>query len=208
MRYDGFTPGEADLALGVQELFERQREGAFSFLLANLIDRRSNKPVFSPYVIRTWDDLKVGIFGLLADGFTLSPSTGDREHYVLADPIETAAAVVDLLKAEGCRVIICVAHLPANEQRKLALATPGIHFLVSGHDGSRKPAMEEINGVEILRAGSKGEHLGQLEFAMAGDRLLYHYQTIPLDRNLADDPQIGAMVRQYKEWVRALIAEE
>ena len=46
MKYDGFTPGDTDLSLGVQELLKRSRQAQFPFLLANLIERQSKKAGF------------------------------------------------------------------------------------------------------------------------------------------------------------------
>lgn len=208
MHYDGFTPGEADLALGVAELLKRSRQASFPFLSANLMDRQSDKPVFTPYVIKTSGGMKIGIFAVMADGFDLPSSSADGEQYFLENPVDAARKIISDLKAKGCRVIICLAHMPENEQRKLAQAAPEIQFIISGHDVSLKPEMEQVNQVEILRSGAKGEYLGQLEFFLQEDRLFYHYEVIPLDRTLPNQSQVAGMVTQYKSRIQALINEE
>ena len=208
MQYDGFSLGEADLSLGVTELLKRSRQARFPFLSANLFDRRSGKPVFTPYVVKTLGDAKVGIFAVMADGFFLRSSTTDREKFFTANPVDAAGEIVSALKNAGCRIIICIAHMPENEKRELARAVKGIHFIVSGHDFTLKPEMELVGQVEILRTGAKGEHLGQLDFFLREDRLFYHYEVIPLDRNHADQREVAAMVNQYKSRIQALINEE
>jgi 2',3'-cyclic-nucleotide 2'-phosphodiesterase (5'-nucleotidase family) len=61
MKYDGFTPGDTDLSLGVQELLKRSRQAQFPFLLANLMDRQSKKPVFVSYVIKKAEGMKASL---------------------------------------------------------------------------------------------------------------------------------------------------
>ena len=119
MKYDGFTPGDTDLSLGVQELLKRSRQAQFPFLLANLIERQSKKPVFAPYRIKDSGGMKIGIFGLISNNFHLRQSTGDREKYFLAEPVEIAEKIVSELKAKGCNIIICLAHMEENEQKNL-----------------------------------------------------------------------------------------
>ena len=164
MKYDGFTPGDTDLSLGVQELLKRSRQAQFPFLLANLIERQSKKPVFAPYRIKDAGGMKVGIFGLISNNFHLRQSTGDREKYYLAEPKEIAGKIVSQLKAKGCNIIICLAHMEENEQKNLAQALKGVHFILSGHVRTLKPETQEVNNVEILKAGTRGEYLGQVEF--------------------------------------------
>jgi len=207
MKYDGFTPGETDLSLGVQELLKRSRQAQFPFLLANLIDRQSKKPVFAPYRIKDADGMKIGIFGLISNNFHLRQSTGDREKYFLAEPVEIAEKIVSELKAKGCNIIICLAHMEENEQKSVANGVKGLHFIVSGHVRTLKPETQEVRNVEILKAGTRGEYLGQVEFFTAEKRLYSHYQIIQLDKNYADQLPVAKMAEAYKNTMRALLSE-
>jgi len=207
MKYDGFTPGDTDLSLGVQELLQRSRQAQFPFLLANLIDRQSKKPVFASYVIKEAGGMKIGIFGLISNNFHLRQSTGDREKYFLSEPAEAAGKIVSELKARGVNIIICLAHMEENEQKTLAQAFKGVHFILSGHVRTLKPEMQEVNNIEILKAGTRGEYLGQVEFYTAEKKLYSHYQIISLDKKYADQLQVAKMVEEYKNRLRALLPE-
>ena len=207
MKYDAFTPGDTDLSLGVQELVRISRQAQFPFLSANLMDRKSKKPVFSPYRIKKAGGIKIGLFGLISNNFHLRQSTGDRENYYLADPVAAARKVSAELKAQKCDVLIALAHMEENEQKNLAQALKGVHFILSGHSRALKPEIQEVNNVEILRAGIRGEYLGQVEFFAAKKRLYSHYQLVPLDPKQPDQPEVAKMVQEYKTRMQTLLPE-
>lgn len=207
MKYDGFTPGETDLSLGVAELLRLSREADFPFLLANLVDRRSQKPVFTPYIIKETGGMKIGIFGLISDTFHLRQSTGDREKYMLTNPVAAAGKAAAELKGKGCEIVICLAHMEESEQKKLAQGAKGIHFILSGHVRNLRPETQEVNNVEILKAGTRGEYLGHLEFFTAEKRLYSQYRIIQLDKKYADDHPVAVMLEAYKNRLRALLPE-
>ena len=207
MKYDAFTPGDTDLSLGVQELLKISRKAKFPFLLANLMDRKSKKPVFAPHIIKKAGGMKIGIFGLISNNFHLRQSTGDRERYFLADANTTAKKVIAELKAKKCDFIIVLAHMEENEQKNLAQALKGAHFVVSGHVRALKPETQEVNNVEILKAGTRGEYLGQVEFFTAEKRLFSHYQIISLDQKQPDQLEVAKMVQDYKTRLRGLVSE-
>jgi hypothetical protein len=207
MKYDAFTPGDTDLSLGVQELLRISRQTQFPFLLANLIARQSKKPVFASSTVKEIGGMKIGLFGLISNTFHLRQSTGDREKYYLAEPAEIAKKIVAELKAKGCSVIICLAHMGENEQKNLAQALKGVQFIVSGHVRTLNPGTQEVNNTEILKAGTRGEYLGQVEFFTVEKRLYSHYQIVPLDGKYPDHLQIGEAVNQYKSRLKALLGE-
>ncbi len=207
MKYDAFTPGETDLSLGVQELLKISRQFQFTFLLANLIERRSKKPVFSSYRVKEVGGMKIGFFGLVSNNFHLRQSTGDREKYYLAEPSEIARKMVAELKAKGCNIIICLTHMEENEQKDLAQALKGVQFFVSGHVRNPNPGTQEVNSVEILKAGTRGEYMGKVEFFRDDKKLYSQYQIIPLDEKQPDQAEIAQMVQEYKTRLRALLPE-
>jgi 5'-nucleotidase / UDP-sugar diphosphatase len=207
MNYDAFAPGDTDLSLSVEELVRMSRRAQFPFLLANLLDRKSQKPVFTPYLIKNVGGLKVGLFALLSNNLDLRRSTGDREKYRLADAVATARKISAELKAQKCEVLIALAHMEEDEQKNLAQALKGVQFIVSGHARTVKPEIQEINNVEILRAGTRGEYLGQVEFFTAEKRLYSHYQLIPLNPKQPDQPAVAKMVQDYKIRIQNLLPE-
>lgn len=77
MGYDAFTPGELDLASGIDKLTKLSRQVQFPFLAANLVDSSSRKPVFQAYQFKEVQGLKIGLLGLISNRY---PLTGPPEE--------------------------------------------------------------------------------------------------------------------------------
>jgi hypothetical protein len=202
MGYDAFTPGEVDLSWGITELKKMSQKAKFAFLLANLQDLKTKKPVFRPYLIKEMGGLRVGLFGLLSNRFSGSLDPHDKTAFRLTGPLEAARQVIDELKKKKCKAIIAIAHMDESEQRKLAETFREVYFVVSGHERGLKRQPVEVRNAQILTAGTRGEYLGQMEFFLKEKpdetRLLSHYQIIALRDFYKDHPQTARLVDQFR----------
>ena len=200
MDYDAFTPGELDLSFGVGDLIKMSQQAKFPFLAANLINVKSNEPVFKPYAIKEIEGMKVGLFGLLSNRFPLGGPPEEKEKYRITDPIEAAKKAIGALKRQ-CRVIVALAHMEADEQKMLADKVHGIHFIINGHLTHPQADPQLVNHTQIFFAGARGEFLlGQVDLFRKKSRRLYsRYQLIPLKTEYSEKPEVQALVGQYKE---------
>ena len=200
MGYDAFVPGEIDLSLGVEELKKIGKQAKFSILVANLFDKKTKKSVFVPYLIKKRGGGKIGLFGLVSDQFSLPGLPGEKESYQIANPIETARKVIAELKKNGCQIIIAVGHMEGHEQKKLVQAFPEIHFIISGHVRQFSHQPITVNNTEIIRAGTRGEYLGQMDFFIKEKEkiLSSHFQLIPLREVYPDHYQTAKFVEEFK----------
>ena len=202
MGYDSFTPGEIDLSWGVAGLKEIGKTARFSFLLSNLLDKKTKEPVFAPFLIKNVGGIKVGLLGLISNRFSLSKPLGDRERFQIAEPLEAARKVITDLRNRGCQIIMVVAHLEDDEQKRLSEALPEVHLIVSGHVGMLAHQPIKANHAEILRAGTRGEYLGQMDFSVTEGKkeknLFSHFRLIPLHEGYADHDQTAKLIKEYK----------
>lgn len=200
MGYDAFTPGDLDLSLGIEDLIKMSRLADFPFLAANLLNSQSNEPIFKPYIIKEIKEvggMKVGIFGLISNRFPSGSPPAGREKFKIADPIETAKKVVEVLKPQ-CRVIVALAHLEADEERMLADRVQGIDFIVNGHRTRAQAAPQLVNHTQIFVAGARGEFLGQADLFRQRTKLYSRYQLIPLSLDYHEKAEIKVMVSEFK----------
>jgi Cytochrome c554 and c-prime len=203
MGYTAFTPGELDLALGLDELMKMSQQAKFPFLAANLIHTRSKEPVFKPYVIEEIQGMKVGLFGLISNRF--SPTApGDGEKFQITDPLEAAKKMVGALRRE-CRVIIALAHMEADEQKTLAETVDGIHFLINGHLTKAHSDPVLVKRSQIFLAGSRGEYFGQVDLFKKMGRLFSQYRVIPMKPDYQEKPDVQAWVAQYKDQLQCAL---
>ena len=200
MGYDAFTPGDLDFSLGIDDLIKMSRQADFPFLAANLLNRQSNEPIFKPYVIKEIKEIrgmKVGILGLISNRFSSGGWPAEGETFKIADPIDTARKVVEVLKPQ-CQVIVVLAHLEADEERMLADQVPGIDFIVNGHLTRAQAAPQLVNHTQIFIAGARGEFLGQADLFRQRMKLYSRYQLIPLRMDSEEKAEIKAMVSEFK----------
>jgi 2',3'-cyclic-nucleotide 2'-phosphodiesterase (5'-nucleotidase family) len=205
MGYDAFTPGELDLSFGVANIIQMSKQAKFPFLAANLMDSQSNKPVFKPYVIKEVQGVKVGLLGLISRRFPLGGPSEEKEKFHLADSVDTAKKVVAELKKKKCQVIVALAHMEEDEQGRLAQAIPEIHFILSGHIRHYQLHPVQANMAHIFIAGSRGEHLGKVDFSIEQKKLPFQYQLVDLTAKYADHSQTQEWLNQYKTDLQNLL---
>ena len=141
-----------------------------------------------------------GIFGL--DSNDCAPNSG----MILEDPIAAAARTVEAAVNE-CKekyntepIVICLSHSGTDngegEDYELAEAVNGIDVIVSAHTHTNLSEPILVNDTIIVSAEDYGRYLGVLK--MTRDGKLKSYELIAVDENVEDDPEIAAMVENYK----------
>jgi len=95
------TLGNHEFDFGTDVLIQRMGEAKWQWVVSNVIDRRTGKPVGGapPYVVRTFGSLKVGFLGLClaSEGIRAETLTQLR----IVPPVEAAAQYLPELEREG-----------------------------------------------------------------------------------------------------------
>lgn len=159
-----------------------------------------------PYMLMERGGVAYAIIGLSGyDCRDCAPSSG----MVLEEPAAAAQRTVDeavaASKAQFGRepVVVCLSHSGTEdgmgEDYELAQAVTGIDLIISGHSHSTYEVPIVIGDTWIVSAGCYGKNLGVVKLTVnGGDVAFTGYELIPIDENVADDPEIAAMVEQYK----------
>src|SRR3989338_3831716 len=122
---DAISVGELDLALGVETLKKLEAKSKFSWVNSNLVDATTQKPIFTPSIVKEVGNLKVGIFGLMG----VHP---DSPEITMLDPETTAQKIVKKLSGEA-QFIILLSHQGWAKDIELAKKVLGIDVIISGH---------------------------------------------------------------------------
>ena len=147
-----------------------------------------------------------GLFGLMGvDADECAPTSG----FELEDAVKAAERCVAELQAQGAEFIVCLSHagtgesLEVSEDEELAKAVDGIDVIVSGHTHTTLTEPIVVNDTYIVSAGPYCENLGSITFAKQADGsfAFMNYELIPIDGTLSEDPEIAAMVEQWKTMV-------
>jgi len=164
MGYDVVNVGEKDLMMGLKFLSDLSQKAKFPFISANLVDKKTQKTVFKPYVIKEIAGLRIGIFGLLDDLF--NPTLQERDPgLTILDPLSTSKALTRSLK-EYCDLIVVLSQLGESKDRKLARENPQIDLILGGGGESKRAVIERVNEIPIYRLEPRGGYLGRIDYSL------------------------------------------
>src|SRR5712692_7042132 len=148
--------GNHEFDFGDALLRERIRESQFTWLGANVIDKKAGKPFdgLKPYVIREFGGVKIGFLGLVTPDTAKTSKPG--LEIVFLDPAKTAARLVPQMRAKGATVIVAITHLNMADDKALARAA-SIDLIIGGHEHS---VLQSLAGrAPIFKMGSDARNL-------------------------------------------------
>ncbi len=157
MGYDVATLGNHDFDNGVDGLAALLPEAGFEFVSANYDMSASELDgQVSPYTVREFGGVRVGIFGL---GIAFKGLVLARLHrgVMYTDPVTAARNTCRTLRQEGCSLIICLSHLGYRyrtadqpSDQTLAREVPDIDLILGGHTHTF------LDEPDLYRQGSTG----------------------------------------------------
>jgi hypothetical protein len=165
MGYNVVNVGEKDLMMGLKFFYDVSQKAKFPFISANLVDKKSEKGIFKPYVIKEIAGVRIGIFGLLDDIF--NPSLQEKETgLTILEPLSTSKALTKSLR-EYCDLIVALSQLGESKDRKLAKENPQIDLILGGGGESKRAVRDRVNEVPIYRSEPRGGYLGRIDYTLA-----------------------------------------
>jgi 5'-nucleotidase len=179
--YDAMTVGNHDFDGGIDGLQSALQYADFELVSANY--DFSATPLagrVKPYIVRTFDDVRVGIFGLGVElAGLVSPALYKGVIYHRPFPI-AAAMVPRLREDEACDLVICLSHMgnrgydggPGDEQ--LAREVAGIDLIIGGHSHTFMDVPSRIacgdHETLVFQVGCCGINLGRVDFHLREGR--------------------------------------
>ena len=194
--YDALATGNHDFDYGQERLYELVDKYRLNFLSAN-VRKKSGGYILPPYIVRSWSDFKVGIFGLATTETRTSTNPNNVEGLEFEDPIEVSRKIVSQLKSEGVDLIIAVMHMGSEDycdpsSLTIAKEVPGLDIIIDGHSHSVLTAqVERSDGSTALvaSAGSSFKNLGKVTIdRKPGGGFTISAKTLP-----ASSPEIEAV---------------
>ncbi|MBZ5558282.1 MAG: 5'-nucleotidase C-terminal domain-containing protein [Acidobacteriia bacterium] len=194
---DFATLGNHEFDFGDDMLIQRMHEATFQWLVANVIDTKTSKPIggAEPFVVKTYGALKVGYIGLCLT--TREISFEKLTHTKFIDPMEAAAAYIPQVKRAGANVIVMVTHLAIADDQRLVDRFPEIDLIIGGHE--HIPITVTQNRTLISKAGSDSRFVARIDVArQPSGRVDRFFELIPMTSAVADDPATAAVAASYE----------
>ncbi|HEX8494055.1 MAG TPA: 5'-nucleotidase C-terminal domain-containing protein [Pyrinomonadaceae bacterium] len=196
--------GNHEFDFGPETLRERIKESRFVWLGANVIDKKTRKPFGDTpaFVIREFDGIRVGIFGLVLPKTKETSRPGPDVEF--QDVCQTAQRIVPEMRAQGAQVIIAMTHLTMGEDKAVARCAP-IDVIIGGHEHT---LLESLSGrTPIFKMASDARQLGRITLnikAPSGQLESIDWEVIPVTNEIAPDPSFAAITEKYKDLLTEL----
>jgi 5'-nucleotidase len=195
--------GNHEFDFGDDVLLARMKASRFTWLAANVVDRRTGRPFgdMPPYVIRNFDGVKVGVFGILTPDTAQSSKPSRNVKFL--DPDKTAARITRQLRARGATVIVAVTHLSMPEDKRLARAAR-VDVIIGGHE--HEVMQSQAGCATIFKMGSDARLMGRIDLniSRATRRVeSIDYAALPVTDKVPDDPQALAVINEYEKKLSA-----
>lgn len=197
--------GNHEFDFGPDVLRERVRESRFTWLAANVIDKKTGKPFADtpPYVIREFEGVKIGLFGLLTpQTAVLSLPGADLEFQ---QPSAAAKSAIRELRRLGARVIVAITHQSLEEDQALARQVSGIDLIIGGHT---RTIIQSLSGnTPIIKMSADARDLGRIQLnvdASSGQLESIDTDIIPVTSIVPDDPQFASVSEKYGKMMTEL----
>jgi 5'-nucleotidase len=203
-RLDYSTFGNHEFDFGPDVLRQRMKESKFKWIAANVIDKKTGKPFGDApaFVIREFDGVKVGIFGLTLEETKTTSRPGPDVEFL--NPCETARKTVAEIHAQGVKTVIALTHLSMSEDKEVARCAD-VDVIIGGHEHTLLES--SAGGAPIFKMTADARELGQIDLNISkstGAVESIDWKVIPVTDKIKDDPQFAAVNKKYGALLKEL----
>lgn len=207
---DALTP-HWEFAYGPKEFKKRATEMNFPVLACNIYDKSTNAlvPEFKPYMVKTVNELKVGVFGLGSNIIdkVMPPAFGEGHRFELG--VNEAKEIISKLrKEEKVDLVVAISHLGMPQETQLLKDVKGIDVMLGGHTHNRlyKPLI--VGDSIYIQSGSHGSFLGRLDLVVENGKVKeYKHQLITVEESVKPDAEMEALINEILAPSRAMLSE-
>ncbi|HAT3808669.1 TPA: bifunctional 2',3'-cyclic-nucleotide 2'-phosphodiesterase/3'-nucleotidase [Morganella morganii] len=191
--------GNHEFNFGLDYLKKAIAGADFPYVNANIIDEKTGKNLFTPYIIvdtpvKDRDGkahvIKIGYIGFVPPQILIWDKANLEGKVRVNDITETAKKFVPQMKAEGADLIVAIPHSGFSQEPYKAMAensvyylseVPGINAIMFGHSHGVFPGNDfadikgvnieqgTVNGIPAVMPGQWGDHLGVVDLVLNND---------------------------------------
>ena len=191
--------GNHEFNYGLKYLHDALAGAKFPYVNANIIDVKTQKPLFTPYLIKETEvvdqdgkkqTLKIGYIGFVPPQIMTWDKANLDGKVTVNDITETARKYVPEMREKGADLVVVVAHSGLSADPYQAMAensvyylseVPGVDAILFGHAHAVFPGKDfasikgadiekgTLNGVPSVMPGMWGDHLGVVDLVLNND---------------------------------------
>ena len=205
--YDAMTAGNHDFNFGWQRLKELETLSGASVLAANVVTDEGGKVFENDYIVREFDGMKVGIFGLANDDTPSQTAPANVMGIRFEDEIETAEKVVAELDSK-VDFIIALTHVGSlgvgnGTSLELAEAVPEINLILDGHTHNENNG-EMAGNTMVVADGRYLESIGVVK--VYADKTM-EFERVPVTEKSETSEPVKELIASIDASHAALLSE-
>ena len=157
LKYDAATVGNHDTEAGEAVYRKIEREMKMPWLSANIVDQKTEKPLFKPYTIIKRKGLKIAVLGLSTVVTQRALKHAEADRISVKNMVDIAKKQVPyILKTEKPDILIGLFHDGAEYSREVIENIDGFNLVFTGHDHVKNiEIVKSPNGKSVLMLGAE-----------------------------------------------------
>ncbi|CAB3979105.1 5 -nucleotidase-like isoform X2 [Paramuricea clavata] len=196
--------GNHDFDFGVDELVDFANESNFPWLMSNVFDKHTKRPLAEGRVSLTleWNGHKIGLIGLVEREWLVTLATVAIDEVDYLDFITEGRRLCSQLRQEGCDFIIALTHMREPNDIKLAENVSEIDLILGGHDHHYE--IREVKGTKIFKSGTDFRNFSEIEVVFSSNDDSYEIQSKKheITKDVPENPEIKVVVDKYLDIVK------
>lgn len=200
--------GNHDFDFGIDTLMERVEKTTFPWLMSNVIDNETGRPLAEGKVfhIVEWCGRKIGLIGLVEKEWLETLSTINPEEVTFTDYVDAGQSLAKELRGKGCQFVIALTHMRTPNDVRLAENVAEIDLILGGHDHVYEK--KKINGTFILKSGTDFRQFSMVTVDFTRDPPLVEIDSVDVTADFEPDNELESMLGKYSEKMELEMCKE
>ncbi|KAF2359498.1 Calcineurin-like phosphoesterase domain ApaH type, partial [Trinorchestia longiramus] len=194
--------GNHDFDFGLDRLIELAGKTDFPWLMSNVVDNETGRPLADGCVTHTicWHGWTIGFVGLVEQEWLDTLATINIEQVTFTDYVEAGNKLAAQLRQQGCDYVIALTHMRTPNDVRLAENVDGIDLILGGHDHVYE--LKQVNGKYIVKSGTDFRAFSHLllELTEAGN-VEITIEKVEVTGRFEPDPDVKEALAQYEDVV-------
>lgn len=165
--------GDDDLSLGKEFLIEVSKEAKFPLIASNIFDEENEKPIFTPYLLKEINGIKIGIFSLISEHLFLNPNDQRKKGIKIGLALDVAQKIINEIKPKS-DLIILLSHLSYPKDIEFSQYVKGINIIFGSHLGMNLSTPPMINNTIILQSAPRGMYGARVDLILNNNQPFFY----------------------------------
>ena len=208
MGYDVVTPGPNEMMFGADKLRTLgARAPQIKIVSANIVDKKTQKPLWDEFTLIERGGVRFAVTGVTDANYYKFNSTrglNKSDDFEFRDPKTSLQRVIPQMRQQA-DVVVVLLHTGAGDAKRMLDGVSGIDAVTIGHAGEHKFLPEKIASTSVVHTGRRGQYIGRLELALAGNKVTGHSGEVQaLGEVVPVDPEFDRVVKAFNKKYDAL----